>query len=96
MATPAGSAAPSPAAMQTKETKSPHLLMVLQMIAGAAAGAVAKTATAPLERIKIIFQVQVSSLTDSMLRFEGNTTRCKSSAASCRASYSYRLCDCQH
>jgi len=34
-------------------------LLVLQMIAGAGAGAFAKTATAPLERIKIIFQVQV-------------------------------------
>ena len=33
--------------------------MILQMISGAGAGAVAKTATAPLERIKIIFQVQV-------------------------------------
>jgi hypothetical protein len=29
--------------------------MVLQMVAGAGAGAFAKTATAPLERIKIIF-----------------------------------------
>ena len=41
--------------------KSQHHLMVLQMAAGAGSGAVTKTATAPLERIKIIFQIQVSS-----------------------------------
>ncbi len=40
--------------------RSPGMLMVLQTIAGAASGAITKTATAPLERLKIIFQVQVS------------------------------------
>jgi hypothetical protein len=36
-------------------------MLFLQMIAGAGSGSVTKTATAPLERIKIIFQVQVRS-----------------------------------
>jgi solute carrier family 25 phosphate transporter 23/24/25/41 len=49
-------AAPAPPALTQR---SPQELMLRQMAAGAAAGAVAKTATAPLERIKILFQVQV-------------------------------------
>lgn len=43
----------------SQPVKSQQELMVRQMVAGAAAGAVAKTSTAPLERIKILFQVQV-------------------------------------
>ncbi len=39
-------------------TKSHQQLLLLQMAAGAFSGAVTKTATAPLERIKIIFQIQ--------------------------------------
>ena len=41
-------------------SKSQSTLLVLQTIAGATSGAIAKTATAPFERVKIIFQVQVS------------------------------------
>lgn len=48
--------ASSPAALAAPHSASTAL--VLQMAAGAFAGAIAKTATAPLERIKIIFQVQ--------------------------------------
>ena len=47
-----------PPASPTQPKKSHQHLMVLQMVAGAFSGAVTKTATAPLERIKIIFQVQ--------------------------------------
>ena len=36
--------------------------LTLQTLAGAGSGCVTKTATAPLERIKIIFQVQVRVL----------------------------------
>ena len=43
-----------------KPEKSQSTLLVLQTIAGASSGAIAKTATAPFERVKIIFQVQVS------------------------------------
>ena len=50
----ASSSGSAPAALPSSST-----LMLLQMAAGALAGAVAKTATAPLERIKILFQVQV-------------------------------------
>lgn len=41
------------------QSKSRGYLLFLQTLAGAGSGCVAKTATAPLERIKIIFQVQV-------------------------------------
>lgn len=50
---PAAPAAPPPAKKSTRHT------LLLQMAAGSGAGAATKTATAPLERIKIIFQVQV-------------------------------------
>lgn len=40
-------------------SKSVEHKLLLQMAAGSGAGAVTKSATAPLERIKIIFQVQV-------------------------------------
>ena len=36
----------------------PFQSLMLQLVAGAGSGAFSKTATAPLERIKIIFQVQ--------------------------------------
>jgi hypothetical protein len=49
---------PPPATLPAPATKSNHYLMLLQMFAGAFSGAVTKTATAPLERIKIIFQIQ--------------------------------------
>lgn len=48
----------SPQANQGVKRYSQHTLMFLQVCAGAAAGAVAKTATGPLERIKILFQIQ--------------------------------------
>jgi hypothetical protein len=48
-------------------TKSPGELLVLQSIAGAGSGALTKTATAPLERVKIIFQVQVREATQLVL-----------------------------
>jgi solute carrier family 25 phosphate transporter 23/24/25/41 len=48
----------------TSQKKDATTLMLLQMLSGAAAGAVAKTATAPLERLKIIFQVQGMSSKD--------------------------------
>ena len=47
----------------TAEDKSGGAILVLKhMIAGAGAGAITKTSIAPLERIKILFQVQVSSI----------------------------------
>lgn len=56
----AAAAESKPAAVQTKPAgKSKTELLILQTIAGAGSGAFTKTATAPLERIKIIFQVQV-------------------------------------
>jgi hypothetical protein len=62
----AAAAAPSPAPPAAAESdevvKSQQHILLLQMVAGSGAGAVAKTATAPLERIKIIFQVQVRAL----------------------------------
>ncbi len=58
------SSASAPLSAHASETaarragKSSELLLILQMVAGAGSGAACKTATAPLERIKIIFQVQ--------------------------------------
>ena len=52
-------AAPQLASLLPAATRSQSDLLILQMIAGAFSGAVTKTATAPLERIKIIFQIQV-------------------------------------
>lgn len=59
---PAPVGAPSP--VPEAQKKSHQYLMLLQMIAGSFSGAVTKTATAPLERIKIIFQIQGMSKND--------------------------------
>jgi hypothetical protein len=48
---PAPVGAPSP--VPEAQKKSHQYLMLLQMIAGSFSGAVTKTATAPLERIKV-------------------------------------------
>ena len=53
--TPTNAPPSAPKAM----TKSHGELLFLQTVAGAGSGAITKTATAPLERIKIIFQIQV-------------------------------------
>ena len=55
----AGGAALAPAVPAATKPKSTEHLLLLQMLAGSGAGALTKTATAPLERIKIIFQIQV-------------------------------------
>lgn len=47
-------------AAPAEQEKSHSHKLILQTIAGAGSGAVTKTATAPLERIKIIFQIQAS------------------------------------
>lgn len=47
------------AAAVAAPSKSQGLLLALQTAAGAGSGCLTKTATAPLERVKIIFQVQV-------------------------------------
>lgn len=53
-----GVSAPPAPAPPIPPPKSHQHKLVLQMVAGAFSGAVTKTATAPLERIKIIFQIQ--------------------------------------
>lgn len=55
----ASTAASAPAAAAAPPAKSAGYLLALHTAAGAASGCVTKTATAPLERVKIIFQVQV-------------------------------------
>jgi hypothetical protein len=57
----AATATASTTAAAAPQKKTQQHLLWLQMVAGAASGAATKTATAPLERIKIIFQVQVSA-----------------------------------
>ena len=59
LAGPVVDAAPAATAAAALPPKSHQHLLLLQMIAGSGSGAITKTATAPLERIKIIFQIQV-------------------------------------
>ena len=47
--------------MLRKESLRPDQLLVAQMACGAGSGAITKTAIAPLERVKILMQLQVTT-----------------------------------
>lgn len=52
---------PAPAEGQTKPKSSPAIKFAADLMAGGVAGAISKTAVAPIERVKLLLQTQVGS-----------------------------------